>query len=105
MDAVYKKLGRKAPQCRTGEVPLPGSAIGTAGDFEEFAAGFKMTSGLTEELADRLLKLYGARAPEVLPRPEKITRCAYRSRLRPRSRPALSGRRSCTLSAARWPRS
>ncbi|MCA1739638.1 MAG: glycerol-3-phosphate dehydrogenase/oxidase, partial [Actinobacteria bacterium] len=66
VDAVYKKLGRKAPRGRTGEVPLPGGAVGTAGDFEEFAAGFNMTSGLTEELAERLLKLYGTRAPEVL---------------------------------------
>lgn len=65
-DAVYQKLGKKAPRCRTDEVPLPGGALGRAGDFEEFAADFKLTSGLAEELATRLLKLYGARAPEVL---------------------------------------
>ena len=63
VDEVYKKLGRKAPKSRTDEVPLPG---GATGDFESFAARFKATSGLTDELAERLLKVYGVRAPEVL---------------------------------------
>ncbi|MDX6380168.1 MAG: glycerol-3-phosphate dehydrogenase [Rubrobacteraceae bacterium] len=63
VDAVYKKLGREVPRSYTGKIPLPG---GTTHDFEEFAANFKLTSGLTEELATRLLKLYGTRAPEVL---------------------------------------
>lgn len=63
VDVVYKKLGRTAPPCTTGRVPLPG---GAAGDFEAFAAGFKATSGLTDTLSERLLRLYGARAPEVL---------------------------------------
>ena len=63
VDEVYKKLGRRAPKSRTDEVPLPG---GATGDFESFAARFKATSGLTEELAERLLKVYGVRAPEVL---------------------------------------
>jgi glycerol-3-phosphate dehydrogenase len=66
VDAVYEKLGRKAPRCRTDQVPLPGGAVGKAESFEEFVAEFKTTSGLAEELATRLLKLYGARAPEVL---------------------------------------
>ena len=63
VDEIYKKLGRKAPKSHTDEVPLPG---GATGDFESFAARFKATSGLTEELAERLLKVYGVRAPEVL---------------------------------------
>jgi glycerol-3-phosphate dehydrogenase len=63
VDEVYKKLGRKAPKSRTDKAPLPG---GATGDFESFAARFKATSGLTEELAERLLKVYGVRAPEVL---------------------------------------
>src|SRR5215207_7720176 len=63
VDEIYKKLGRKAPKSRTDEVPLPDGAVR---DFEEFAADFKLNSGLAEELAERLLKLYGARAPEVL---------------------------------------
>ena len=66
VDAVYGKLGGGAPPCRTDEIPLPGGVVGGTNGFEEFAADFKLTSGLTEELAARLLKLYGARAPEVL---------------------------------------
>jgi glycerol-3-phosphate dehydrogenase len=63
IDQVYEKLGKKAPRCRTAEVPLPGGGVE---DFKAFAAEFKATSGLAEELADRLLKLYGACAPDVL---------------------------------------
>jgi glycerol-3-phosphate dehydrogenase len=63
VDMVYNKLGREAPESRTAKVPLPG---GETEDFGAFAAGFKATSDLTDELAERLLKLYGARAPEVL---------------------------------------
>ncbi len=63
VNMVYYKLGTEAPESRTGKVPLPG---GVTPDFEAFAAEFKATSGLVEELAERLLKLYGARAPDVL---------------------------------------
>jgi glycerol-3-phosphate dehydrogenase len=63
VDMVYKKLGLEPPESRTARVPLPGGAVG---DFDTFAAEFKVTSGLADELAERLLKLYGARAPDVL---------------------------------------
>ena len=63
VNKVYEKLGSKTPECRTDLISLPG---GAAVDFDEFAANFKLTSGLTEELAVRLLRLYGTRAPEVL---------------------------------------
>jgi glycerol-3-phosphate dehydrogenase len=63
VDMVYEKLGRRAPQSQTAKVPLPG---GATEDFEAFAAGFKATYGLADELAERLLKLYGVRAPDVL---------------------------------------
>jgi glycerol-3-phosphate dehydrogenase len=63
VDEVYKKLDRKAPKSRTFEAPLPGS---DTKDFEAFSARFKATSELADELAERLLKLYGVRAPEVL---------------------------------------
>ena len=63
VDIVYKKLNLKAPESRTGHVPLPG---GATSDFDAFAAEFKVTSGLADELSERLLRLYGARAPEVL---------------------------------------
>jgi glycerol-3-phosphate dehydrogenase len=63
VDMVYKKLEREAPESRTSKVPLPG---GETHDFGSFAAEFKATSGLADELAERLLKLYGVRAPDVL---------------------------------------
>jgi glycerol-3-phosphate dehydrogenase len=63
VDKVYDKLNLKAPESRTAKVPLPG---GATDDFEAFAAEFKVTSGLADELSERLLKLYGARAPDVL---------------------------------------
>src|ERR687898_1622370 len=63
VDMVYEKLDREAPESRTSKAPLAG---GETGDFETFAAWFKATSDLTDELAERLLKLYGVRAPEVL---------------------------------------
>ncbi|MBV9455079.1 MAG: glycerol-3-phosphate dehydrogenase [Rubrobacter sp.] len=63
VDAVYEKLGKKVPKSRTDEVPLPG---GATEDFEAFSEDFKSESGLTEELSQRLLKLYGVCAPHVL---------------------------------------
>ncbi|MEW6638152.1 MAG: glycerol-3-phosphate dehydrogenase/oxidase [Actinomycetota bacterium] len=63
VDAVYGKLGLPVPPCRTDEIPLPG---GATGDFETFAATFKATSGLTDTLSERLIKVYGTRAPDVL---------------------------------------
>src|SRR5918997_3592665 len=63
VDAVYKKLDRKAPKSRSRKVPLPGSETS---DFEAFAAGFKSASTIPEVLSDRLLKLYGVRTAEVL---------------------------------------
>jgi glycerol-3-phosphate dehydrogenase len=63
VDAAFKKLDRKAPKSRSRKVPLPGSETS---DFEAFAAGFKSASTIPEVLSDRLLKLYGVRAAEVL---------------------------------------
>jgi glycerol-3-phosphate dehydrogenase len=63
VDMVYEKLRLEPPESRTAKIPLPGGAVG---DFDAFAAEFKVTSGLADELAQRLLKLYGARAPDVL---------------------------------------
>src|SRR5215210_7686490 len=62
-DVVYKKLGIKAPKSATDRVPLPG---GHTPSLATFAADFKARSGLSEVLADRLLKVYGTRAYDVL---------------------------------------
>ncbi len=58
--AVFKKLGRKSPACKTADEPLPGAT------GQSFAARFKKESNLPEPVAERLLKIYGARAEEVL---------------------------------------
>jgi glycerol-3-phosphate dehydrogenase len=63
VDAAFKKLDRKAPKSTSRKVPLPGSETS---DFEAFAAGFKSASTIPEVIGDRLLKLYGVRAAEVL---------------------------------------
>jgi len=62
-DAVFEKLNRKAPKSTSRKEPLPGSETS---DFEAFAAGFRAASALPEVLRERLLKLYGVRAAEVL---------------------------------------
>jgi glycerol-3-phosphate dehydrogenase len=63
VDVVFKKLHRKAPRSTSRKVPLPGSETS---DFGAFAAGFKSASTISEVLSERLLKLYGVRAAEVL---------------------------------------
>jgi glycerol-3-phosphate dehydrogenase len=63
VDVVFEKLDRKSPKSTSRKVPLPGSETS---DFEAFAAGFKSASTIPEVLSDRLLKLYGVRAAEVL---------------------------------------
>lgn len=63
VEEVYDKLHLHAPPSDTGKIPLPG---GGTEDFEAFAASFKAHSGLADELSERLIKLYGVRAPEVL---------------------------------------
>ncbi len=62
-DAVYKKLGAKPPKCATDRVPLPGGAVP---DLDAFSVEFTARSGLPDVLAARLLKVYGARAYDVL---------------------------------------
>jgi glycerol-3-phosphate dehydrogenase len=60
---VYKKLGAKAPKSAADRVPLPG---GRTPDLEAFSEEFRGRSGLPDVLARRLLKVYGARAYDVL---------------------------------------
>jgi glycerol-3-phosphate dehydrogenase len=63
VDAAVRKLGRKVERCRTHEVPLPGA---TAYPFAAFRERFRASSGVPTETADRLLRIYGARAAELL---------------------------------------
>jgi glycerol-3-phosphate dehydrogenase len=62
-DAVFKKLERKGPKSTSRKTPLPGSETS---DFAAFAAGFRAASPVPDVIRDRLLKLYGVRAAEVL---------------------------------------
>ncbi|MDO8213512.1 glycerol-3-phosphate dehydrogenase [Conexibacter sp. CPCC 206217] len=63
VDAAVKKLDRKAGKCRTHQIPLPG---GTAYPFERFRERFHATSDLDRETGERLLRIYGTRAAELL---------------------------------------
>jgi glycerol-3-phosphate dehydrogenase len=63
VDKALRKLGREARKCRTGELPLPGGALA---DLDGFRRDFLASSGLPEPVATRLVRLYGARAEDVL---------------------------------------
>lgn len=63
VDLIFKKLGRSASECTTDKVPLPGAVTP---DFTSFREEFKASSGLPARTSERLLRIYGARAPEVL---------------------------------------
>ncbi|MCC2628019.1 MAG: dependent oxidoreductase [Thermomicrobiales bacterium] len=64
VDLVLSKLGRSAIRSRTAELPLPGGRTDLA--WDDFAAGFARASGLRRRTVEHLLRVYGARAPEVL---------------------------------------
>jgi glycerol-3-phosphate dehydrogenase len=63
VDLVFRKLNRSAPECATDRQPLPGAATS---NFEVFSKEFKQRSGLPDEINNRLLRLYGTRAPLIL---------------------------------------
>ena len=64
VDLVLRKLGRTGIHSRTAEMPLPGGRTDLA--WGDFAACFARESGLPRRTAEHLLRVYGARAPEVL---------------------------------------
>jgi glycerol-3-phosphate dehydrogenase len=63
VNLLFKELGRPSPPCLTAQTPLPGAA---SGDLEAFAGAFKNDSKLPLKSCERLLKLYGVRAGEVV---------------------------------------
>jgi glycerol-3-phosphate dehydrogenase len=63
VNLVFKQLGRTPAPSTTAATPLPGAA---AADFAVFCEAFKSQSPLPPECNERLLKVYGARAAEVL---------------------------------------
>jgi glycerol-3-phosphate dehydrogenase len=63
VDLIFHSLGKTSPPCQTSTVPLPGAAVE---DFEAFRRDFEARSTLPPKSTARLLKVYGARADEVL---------------------------------------
>jgi glycerol-3-phosphate dehydrogenase len=63
VDAVFAKLGRRGSACSTARLPLPGGAVA---DWETFRTRFLRSAGLPRAVAERLLRIYGARAEDVL---------------------------------------
>jgi glycerol-3-phosphate dehydrogenase len=63
VDAAFAKLGRDAPSCGTAELPLPGGAVANWSGFRE---AFLAAAPLPPAVAERLLRIYGARAEDVL---------------------------------------
>ncbi len=67
VDLIGRKLGQKRgkglPKCSTATAALPSAG---ADHFQSFAEQFKRDSGLSSEISERLLRVYGTRAPEVL---------------------------------------
>jgi glycerol-3-phosphate dehydrogenase len=64
VDLVLRKFGRAAVRSRTAEMPLPGARTDLT--WSEFAASFARASGLPRQTLEHLLRVYGARAPQVL---------------------------------------
>ncbi|HEX8335246.1 MAG TPA: glycerol-3-phosphate dehydrogenase C-terminal domain-containing protein, partial [Pyrinomonadaceae bacterium] len=62
-DLVFRTLGKTPPPCPTAEAPLPGAAVE---DFGAFRRDFQARSTLAPRSTARLLRVYGARAAEVL---------------------------------------
>jgi glycerol-3-phosphate dehydrogenase len=63
VDLIFRALGKTPPPCQTANVPLPGAAVE---DFEAFRRDFNARSTLPTKSNERLLKVYGARADELL---------------------------------------
>ena len=63
VDLIFRRLGRTAPKCTTDKVPLPGAVTP---DFTSFREEFKASSVLPARSSERLLRIYGTRALEVL---------------------------------------
>ncbi|MDT4955434.1 MAG: glycerol-3-phosphate dehydrogenase [Acidobacteriota bacterium] len=63
VNLVFKKLKRKSVECATGSEKLPGAM---SDGFASFSKRFMAESDLPEAIGERLLRIYGTRASEVL---------------------------------------
>ena len=64
VDRVLKELGRPVVPSRTATAPLPGGQ--TLASWPAFVEAFRSESGLPRQSADHLLRVYGARARDLL---------------------------------------
>jgi len=62
VDLIFRQLGKAHTPSTTATTPLPGATA----DFASLREEFKAQSPLPSKSNERLLKVYGARAPEVL---------------------------------------
>ena len=63
VDLIFRQLGKTPTPCTTAARPLPGAAVA---DFAAFREAFKSQSPLPPKSVERLLKVYGTRAEDVL---------------------------------------
>lgn len=63
VDLLFTKLGRESPKCETAQAALPGASVE---DLAAFCEELKANSDLPEMFVERLLKIYGTRAKDVL---------------------------------------
>jgi glycerol-3-phosphate dehydrogenase len=63
VDLVARKLGKQVTRCATAETPLPGAA---SENLNGFCDEFSRESSLPTHTNERLLRIYGTRAAEVL---------------------------------------
>ncbi|MGH9943191.1 MAG: glycerol-3-phosphate dehydrogenase/oxidase, partial [Pyrinomonadaceae bacterium] len=63
VDLLFRKLGRHSPPFTTAYEPLPGAPCGDLSDVRQYLSAH---SGLAPEVNERLLRVYGARAADVL---------------------------------------
>ncbi|HEX7955446.1 MAG TPA: glycerol-3-phosphate dehydrogenase [Pyrinomonadaceae bacterium] len=63
VDLLFRQLGKTSPPCATASTPLPGAAVE---DFAAFRRDFAARSPLPRASTDRLVRVYGVRAAEVL---------------------------------------
>ena len=66
VNQLCKKLGRKVARSQTARRPLPGATLPDGEDFPSFSERFYVESTLPREVNERLLMIYGTRAPLLL---------------------------------------
>jgi glycerol-3-phosphate dehydrogenase len=63
VDAIFRRLGRKAPPCTTARTLFPGARVD---DFDAFRDQLAQTTSAGRATIDRLVSIYGSRAGDIL---------------------------------------